>query len=248
MKRIFVAAAIAALAAALGCVRTDEVRTIQLRPASAEEPAAGPPPARRDLWDVLTEAAPLAASEHTRYFSAEEAKRCPAIQVATGAGEEATLEPGTAGYAEPGSVTLVVFWSMDIPRAQAAARHVGNLVRKYQRWRVRAVGIVEKTRSAGLSESFAEQYGLPFRLYYDDLSALKRMSRAARAESRTALPSVFIIDRKGRLRFHRADSRYTLTEPAGQFDERLPGREHVGENALPDEHIEDYLTMILQEG
>ena len=180
----------------------------------------------------------------TLFVAADEAKKCPTIEVSTTAqGRSVKLVPGTQGYAEPGTVTIVVFWSMDALPAVRAAQHVSDLVRKYGGLTVRGVGIVEKTPSAPRAEAFARWQGLALRLLYDDLSALKKMSRQMDVEIKTALPSIFIIDRGGRLRFHRGGFRFWAELKQSEKSRY----EIINESAAEGQKIEDYLRLILAE-
>jgi peroxiredoxin len=191
------------------------------------------------MWRGLSEAAPVEESANTRYYAASDAPRCPEIDVMTVTDQEVELEPGTRRFARPGCVTLVVFWNTDTRQGQALARYTSELVWKYRRWQVRGVGIVEKTPGAGRAPAFADQHGLRFPLYYDDLSALEEMSDTADAPQETAVPSIFIVDRKGRLRFYRGGFRFAAT--------RVERREVIQESAPAGRAIEDYLKRILSE-
>jgi peroxiredoxin len=242
MSRRALALALWVAAVCMGCRGPAEIETIQLQPPLPSEEPARPEP--DDAWRVLTEATPLEKAEGTRYYSAEQAPRCPDIKVDTVLGNRLELEPGKRGFAEPGYVTLVVFWTVETRQGKAVARHVSDLVQKYRQWSVRAVGIVERTPRAQAAESFADQQRLAFSLYYDDLSALEKMAGRMDAEEERAVPAVFIIDRKMRLRFYRPGFRFA----AGAFDVRRPGAEIIWESAPAGQAIEDYLKSILSEG
>jgi hypothetical protein len=131
---------------------------------------------------------------------------------------------------------------MERANGLVAARYVSNLVRKYAQWKVRGLGIVEKTPHADLSQAYAAKESLALGLYYDDLSALKRMSSKAGAEVKTAVPSIFIIDRKMRLRFYRAGFRFTMGGVRGQ-----PETETILESVEKKQTIEEHLRTVLQE-
>lgn len=212
----------------LGCAAGDGGHAAPERPAGPADP-----------WEQLARATPLERARNTTFFAAEGAPRCPAIEV-TADGREVELSPGEGGFAQTGTVTLVVFWTADRGAGQAAIVHARELVRKYRRWRVGGVSIVPRGPTAAASQQFAEQLGLGFPFYLDDLSALKRLSKAADAQLRTAVPSVFIIDRRQRLRFYRGGFHYALTlgDETGQT---------VLESAPPGDAIEDYLKAILAE-
>ncbi|KPK61975.1 MAG: hypothetical protein AMK73_07100 [Planctomycetes bacterium SM23_32] len=243
MSRWAFVAAVVAAGACAACGSPDQPERIALRPVLPPE-AAPLPAGPEGPWRALVEATPVREPEASRYFTAQKAPACPAIEVATALGSDMELKPGSRGFAEPGCVTLVVFWTVDTRQGKAAARHVSDLVHKYSQWRVRAVGIVERTARAEAAESFARQQGLAFSLYYDDLSALEDMADRADAEEERAVPAIFIIDRRMRLRFYRAGFRFA----AGAFDERRPGEEIIWESAPRGHSVEDYLRTILSEG
>ena len=238
MRKLMLYAMLAALGAAVSCAGKQEStpRPVALQPGPAQ-PAA--PEAPRDAWEALSRVAPLEEPKGTKYFAASDAPPCPRIDVLTAQDKKVTLSPGTPGFVTPGDVTLVVFWSMDSASARMAARHVSDLVRKYAAYRVRAVGIVARTAGAGASHTYADRFGLAFPLYFDDLSALEEMSEQAGAKVTTAIPSVFIVDRKTRLRFHRVGFGFVLVGQAGT--------QTVSETAPENQHIEDYLKTILGE-
>ncbi len=195
----------------------------------------------QDRWQTIAEATPMEKAANTSSFEPGEAPACPTVEVVSADGAEVELEPGRAGFAERGTVSLVVFWSVQTVPGQTALVHVRDLVSKYRQWRVRGVAIAPGGPADSANADFARQLGLPFPCYFDtDLSALKRLSKAADAEVRTAVPSVFIVDRKQRIRFYRGGFRYALAVG----DE---GGNVVLETAAPGDAIEDYLKVILAE-
>ncbi|MHC4481048.1 MAG: thioredoxin domain-containing protein, partial [Planctomycetota bacterium] len=206
MKRLFVL--LAALAAVQACGSPGEGEPIRLRPPLPPEAPAVGPAAAPDAWDALAAAAPVEEAEGTVFVSAEEAKKCPTVRLTTSMGREVKVGPGSRGFVESGQVTLIVFWNADLSSGRYAARHVSDLAKRYRSWRVRAVGVVERTRGAGASRSFASEQGLALALYFDDLSALERMADRIGAEQETAVPSIFIVDRQMRLRFFRPGFRF----------------------------------------
>jgi hypothetical protein len=228
------------LAGAVGCKTAEQPKVVKLVPqaASSQTTPAGAP---QDDLEAFFSGASVAESSNTKFFSAAEAPNCPEISVTTVQGKEISLGPGKRGFAEPGCVTLIVFWDEERAHGPVAARHVSDLVHKYAKWRVRGVGIVEKTAHADRSLTYAS--GLAFDLYYDDLSALKEMSSEAGAEVTTAVPSIFIVDRKMRLRFYRAGFRFNM----GGI-RKDPRTQTVMESAPAKQTIEDYLKTILNEG
>lgn len=237
-----------------GCLGGPE--TVPMRPAPPPlqvQPGADP----ADPWNVLSAALTLDTSEHTRFTSAAEARKCPALRVQTALEGRVDLRPGQPGFAEPGAVTLVVFWQMELTEGRAAAQHINDLARRYRQYGVRAVGIVERTRGADDAISFLTRQGIGYPVYYDTLGALKAMRKAARADDPLGrLVAIFIIDRKGLVRFYRGEFPYTekigSTSRAGDVirggGEAIPtGRIELEESTPAGQRIEDYLTTILRE-
>jgi len=236
--RPFVPLAVLLFAAAIaGCAPAPE-RGGERAPAQAGSQILAPE-AGADLWDSISEGVPLDQATQTEFFAPERAPTCPVIKVENAQGNRQAVAPGRAGY-----VTIVVFWSVDTSCGRVAARHVSDLVRRYRRWQVRGLAIVEKTQPAAAVSSFLTQHGVLLPVYYDDLSAVEEMSEEADAEHETAIPSFFIVDRQMRIRFYRAGFRYTV----GAVGVRRPGTEMVIESAPPGESVEDYLRVILEEG
>ena len=230
------------LLAGQGCSAGPDVVTLQpVDPAAATAEA---PEAASTTWGGLASAVPVDESERTKYHSASEARKCPSLALTTVMGNETKLRPGQSGFAEPGTVTLVVFWGMEFAEGRAAARHVSDLVRKYRELGVRGLGVVERTRQAPASESFAAQYGLAFPIYYDMLEALKAMRKAAGAEDELGkLVAVFIVDRKMRVRFYRGE--FPFSDVTGGILQ--PGERELKESAAEGRAIENYLGAILNE-
>jgi len=239
MGRLRLYVVLAAVAAALGCASKKEpdVLPLTVQPGTAQSVA--PEPAK-DPWQALEQAVPLEEPAGTKYFTAAaEAPVCPRVKLLTGQGKEVSVGPDTPGFVMRGDITLIVFWSMDDTSARMAARHVSDLARKYQAYRVRAVGIVARTAKAPESHAYAESFRLAFPLYFDDLSALEEMSEQVGADVKTAVPSIFIVDRQCRLRFYRPGFRHALV---GEF-----GGQKVSESAPAHQAIEDYLMALLNE-
>ena len=233
--------AVAALSAS-GCRSDDIAGPIELR--SPEEVAAlAPAPLQaRDLMDGFDVSSD---GGRTIFLSAEEARQCPTIRLATSLGTKAIeVKPGARGYAEEGTITIVVFWSLDVVQSAVAVRHVSDLVRKYGRLGVRGLGVIEKTKNAAAAAWFAEKKALSLTIAYDDATALKKMRRQIDAKVATALPSIFIIDRQGRLRFFRS----TFPSWIQQIkDDDGTLREKVVDSMPKPERVEDYLNLILAE-
>jgi len=224
---------------AVGCKTAEQPKVITLVPQPVPNQGAAAAAAPDDLQSFFSEAS-IKDSSDTRFFSPSEAPTCPEISVATDQGKKISLGPGKRGFAEQGYVTLIVFWHVEY-HGLAAARHISDLVHRYAQWKVRCVGIVEKTPQANLSQTYVNDAHLAMDLYYDDLSALKEMSSEADAKVTTAVPSIFIVDRKMKLRFYRAGFRFNL----GRVQGPLPAA--IIESAPAKQSIEDYLKTILNE-
>jgi thiol-disulfide isomerase/thioredoxin len=149
------------------------------------------------------------------------------------------VEPG-----EPGKVTIVVFWSLDLPVTRAAARHVADLEEKYRGLGVIALGIVEKdTKDSERASQFMLSEGINYPGYYDDFKALRAMGRAAGAKVKKELPCFFLVDREQRVRLFKRG--FSFTGWLAKYPRT--GDEQVVENAAPGERIEDFLRQLLDE-
>ncbi len=233
--------AVAALSAS-GCRSDDITGPIKLRDAEEVAALTPAPPQPRDLMDDFDVSS---GGGRTIFVSAEEARQCPTIRLATSLQAKAIdVKPGAPGYAEDGTITIVVFWSLDVVQSAVAVRHVSDLIRKYGRLGVRGLGVIEKTKNAAAAAWFAEQKGLSLRIAYDDATALKKLRRHIGAKVPTALPSIFIIDRQGRLRFFRSTFPSWIQQIEGD-DGTL--EEEVWDSMPEPERVEDYLNLILAE-
>ena len=236
------------MASVIGCGGAEGVGPIALRDSvpGLGRADTGPP---TDRIQALDKQAPVPVPEGTRVFSAGNSKECPVIKVRSFQGETLKLQPGKAGY-----VTLVVFWSMEWPAAKAVARYVSDLQRRYAQFGVRAVGILLNTPNVKLAHQFARWQQIRYPFYLDDLSALKKMAGKVGADDKRAMPAVFIVDRRLRLRFYRPGFAFTILEEGRKDDrkgtrERVDPRKKTVEEAVPDgQRIEDYLKMLLDEG
>lgn len=182
----------------------------------------------------------LRRGAESKLIAAQRADECPMIKLTTLQGKEIDLQPGRAGY-----VTLVVFWMMDSPKAQACVQHISDLAGKYSSVGVRAVGVVQVTRFAEDAPDFAGRHRLRMPLYYDNRkqSALRELADEVGAEEERAVPAIFIIDRRLKLRFYRPGFRYA--KQAVVVNGRWQGM--ITEDAAEGESIEDYLQQILKE-
>ncbi|NLW50882.1 MAG: hypothetical protein GXY85_08600 [Candidatus Brocadiaceae bacterium] len=245
----------AALLALSGCLFRPD--TVPLKPADLT-PVAGPRDA--GIWGAVDAALPVEESPRTRYLNASDARRCPKLNLLTETGGDIKLRPGERGFAERGTVTLVVFCQLEVGEGRAAAQHVSDLVSKYGRYGVRAVGIVPRTpRSLELARVFPDRMGLQFPIYFDVLKGLKAMRKAVGADDELSkLVAIFIVDREQRVRFYRGEFPFVEqvggrrgTQPVrrlGQHDEVLPsGAVTLVESTPEGRRVEDYLRIILSE-
>jgi hypothetical protein len=202
-------------------------------------------------WDRITGAETLPEPESTVFVPASEAEECPDLDVYRSDNSEFTIEPGRPGYIERGHVTILVFWKMERLAGRGAARYVSDLARKYRGLRVRAIGIVEEGVSVEAVNTFANNQGLAFPIFYDLYEALPDLRDAIGAtDADRPGCAVFIIDRKLRLRFYRSNLTFAagmLSEGAGARARYRPGMEMVGESVPPGKSVEDYLIRILKE-
>ena len=241
--RLIRLAAMLAVLTALGCWNSSQpavIPTRELPPppvAPAPEAAAKTTPGP-EAMDVLGGAR---AMPENQFLAADKAGDCPKVHVTDPQGKEGDLQIGQAGY-----VTLVVVWTMEGINGPASFRHVADLARKYAGVGVRAVGIVERTASAQDAPHFADQQGVNMPLYYDNLkqSALRELTGEAGAKETRAVPSIFIVDRRLKLRFCRSGFH------AANVAKMLPNGQKVSiivEDAPKDQTIEHYLGEVLKE-
>jgi peroxiredoxin len=236
--RALVRLAAAGLAAcAVGCGTPGKVDVVPLQQVSRPAEANQQPP--RDMMEMVDRGSPVATVEGTKVIAADSAELCPKVTVTTLEGRRTEVQLSRAGY-----VTLVVFWSMEWADARAVARHTSDLEKQYREWRVRAVGVLLKTPRADTALEFMKAAGIQYPLYVDDLTALKEMADAADADTPEAMPAVFIVDRRQRVRFYRPGFAFMM----GGTNRQDPLALTVLESAPQGKRIEDYLKAILQEG
>jgi len=214
-----------------------------------------PPPVRvdsgggADALSALDRDLPVAVPPGTKFFTAADAKECPTVKVMDFQGEKMKVQ-----FGQPGFVTIVVFWSMEWPGGKTAARHVADLQRKYAAHGVRAIGVALRTAHLNAAQSFAQKQRLNYRLFVDDLSALKKLAGAAGADEKKAVPAFFIVDRRMRLRFYRPGFLFAIggAGTPGILGQSSLNRDsalaQVGESLPVGQRIEDYLRRILDEG
>lgn len=164
------------------------------------------------------------------------AKTAPVLKLKTLAGDSHRAQPGTGG-----KVTLVVFWGMDVPQSRAAAGHVARLCDYYAAHGVEALGVLDERGGLDNASRFMRTAKVNYPTFVDRGSALKAMVKAAGADFDRKVPWVFIIDAEGRVRFYRQGFRYSISlvpTAAGQI-------ERILETADEDQHIEDYLYLVM---
>ena len=141
-------------------------------------------------------------------------------------------------------MTLVVFWSMGFAHSQAAGKHARFLHERYRAVGLRVTGVIEKTKGHEYAPEYVRTKRIEYPIYYDDFSALKKISSAAGIKR--ALPSIFLMDSKAHIRLYRRgfafSSLYADTTRYGRPTER-----NVLENAPEGDRIEDYVVRLLKE-
>ncbi len=230
---------------AFGC--SGKPQTVPIRPAPAtaelpELPAASQSQAPEgDLFDALSA---VSRDSEPRFLKGEQAPETPQIRVTTREGREQTIQPGKAGF-----VTLLVAWSVETPEGQAAMQHASDLARHYGRVRVRAVGLVQRTRGADYAPVFAAQQRIAAPLYYDDLSqnALRKLAKAIGAREPAAVPAILIVDRRLRLRYYQPGFNFARVAKMHEENTGAPQSIVIRESAPAGRSVEDYLRRILQE-
>ena len=220
---------------------------VKIDPTTATFVQPGPAAPGQGEWEALSAPIPFEENEHSRYLSPSDARKCPTLKVFGKDDETMKLVPGQPGFAPAGQVTLILSWAMEFRQGRAAARHVSDLVKKYRQFGVGAVGIVQRTPGVAESATFQAQQGLSFRVYQDSLGALKALRKAVGAQDKlNPAVSIFIVDRRMRLRFYRAEFRFSATSKASGRGGLSP--ELIEESAPPGRAVEDYLQAILREG
>jgi len=182
-------------------------------------------------------------ADRPKFITERKARKCPRLTVSL-LGQTGEIDPGLKG-----SITIVVFWSMDYTFTRAAVRHVRDLAHKYAGAGVRAIGIVENTKTAGAARGFLRSQGMSHSSYgyLDDFTALRKMGKAARESGVEQVPCFFIVDRNRRVRFFKRGFAFVSSAVSEEWQDRLVPGEEIIENAPPGEHIEDYLVKLLSE-
>ncbi len=208
---------------------------------SLRSPQELPPAEERedvDPWDAL---AAEDAFEDPRMSPelrpAEESGYAPALELRDGDGASATLE-----LAGEDGIMLVVFWSMDSFDTISAVLHADYLVGKYREYDVVGISIVNNPQTYHHASAFLDANHVVMDNYYDDFSALRRMSDAAGRDIDQELPCFFIIDGGGRVRF----SKLGFSSSKVSDGLRVAGL-RIMENAPSGERVEDYLRRFIAE-
>lgn len=200
-----------------------------------DEPAAETEPEVATWENLLPEPT---ANRYIRphHIEQNEAREAPALQVSTLSGAPRTIRPGW-----PDSVTIVLFWSIDVPPTRAALRHVDYLVKKYGEHGLKGIAIAEKTAWYREIPEFLRDARINLPAYLDQFTALKSLSRRAGFEDNRGIPSFFMIGPDMKIRFFKRGFSYT----AAARDSLTSSAISVIENAAPGERIEDYVRKLL---
>jgi peroxiredoxin len=241
MRRFALAILAVILPILAGCSGSGGSGPVELEPLS--EPAAQGQQEEEEPGGLsfIDRTVPVEAQEGLTYFAAATAPECPRVPVADQGGEKLRLDPAQAGF-----VTIVLFWGTNDPNSLGALQHVSELVHQYRRFRVRGVTIVGRTPGSDQAREFLDSRGVSMPVYWDDTSwsALRRMANTADAETPTAVPAIFILDRAGRVRLYRPGFRFTVQIE----DVTRPGDSRLIESAPPGKRVVNYLERILREG
>ena len=185
------------------------------------------------------------------------------LQVQTLEGEARQFLP-----ARVGGITLVVFWSMDVPATRAAGRYAADLSNIYGKMGLQVVGIVEKTvvpartpegqpiegqvlEAYKYAPAFMTSQGMRYPVFYDDFTALRAMAKAAREKVGNDAPMFFLVDRQQRVRFSKLGFSFVggvgAWSPGGWGAPPQLTGEALIEIAADGEHIRDYIEKLLKE-
>lgn len=241
MRRFTVAILVVVLPVLTACNGSGGSERIELDP--LPEPTAQSQQEEEEPGGLsfIDRAVPVEEQEGLTYFAAATAPECPRVPVADQDGEKLRLDP-----AQPGFVTIVLFWGTNDPNSLGALQHVSELMHQYRRFRVRGVTFVGRTPGSAQARGFLDSRGVSMPVYWDDTSwsALRRMANTADAQTPTAVPAIFILDRAGRVRLYRPGFRFTVQIE----DVTRPGDSRLIESAPPGKRVVNYLERILREG
>lgn len=95
-----------------------------------------------------------------------------------------------------GKVVLLDFWSIGCPPCRRAVPHLVTLYEKYKSEGFVALGISFDRREIEGLRSFIEKYSVTYPILLGTMDV-------ARAYGVRSIPSVFLLDREGRVRLHR---------------------------------------------
>jgi len=212
---------------------------VELSPIS--EPAATAEEDEPGGLAFIDRAMPVEEQKELTYFAAAIAPQCPELRLTNQDGRKTELDP-----AQPNFVTILLFWTTKDPNSLGAVQHVNELVHRYRRFGVRGITIVGQTAGAANARRFLDSRGVSLPVYRDDTSwsALRKLANRADAQTPTAVPAIFLVDRRGRLRLYRPGFRFTVQIP----DVTRPQQSHLIESAPPGKRLMDYLERILREG
>jgi hypothetical protein len=178
-----------------------------------------------------------------RVFPPDKAGRAPDVKVRPVVGLDYT--PTRLSLARPNKVTMVVFAGTDFKNSGYALRKVNELVKKYGQdvYPVEAVGIIMPTAGHRNVANWQHKRKIKYPFYYDDtdMSALKRVARAAGVDPPENFPAVFIVNRHGLIRYYRhgfgfqatsyADDQRNVPQTGVVIKENVP-KQYTLENGL----------------
>jgi hypothetical protein len=235
----------------------------------SKEPGAGGD-ALDKAWEETQSDPYMSEWERLKFIPAEDAPRAPRLKVADVKGKTQTLRPGNEG-----EITIVLFWSLDVPMPAkapenilewvarspmnspptAAAKHVRDLVAKYGGMGVRAVGIVEKTyapddrgkRSPTDSYRLAPTFITSKRINYPDYydDGPALTTMIKEADLKVTGNLPWIFILDRKQRIRFAKEGFGYV--SGRFDQYGASEEYILDNAVPGKRVEDYLALLLKE-
>jgi len=84
---------------------------------------------------------------NTIYLEPHRARQCPQVKVMIEGEESVSIQP-----AREDCVTLVVFWTMGLVKARAAARHARDLLWEFRERGLRVIGILPRQRGGAAQD------------------------------------------------------------------------------------------------
>jgi hypothetical protein len=237
MRCIRIAAIALAIGALAGCTPAENAEDTDL----SNVEVVGYEKVPETRTDELPVLPPDENEYNVKFFSPDEAGTAPTVELRP----IVTLDdrPRRVPLARRNEVTIVVFADMYFKNSAYALRKVNELVKKYDNvYPVNAVGIIMPTGRRANPANWKTQRKIIYPFYHDDtdMTALKRMAKAAGIEAPENFPATFIVDRHGRIRYYRHGFGYQATsyedrvgapETGTTIEENVP-REYTLENGL----------------